>query len=191
MTLDELVFVTSNLGKLREAEAVLGCRLDHRALEIDELQSLDLDTVVRHKAAAAHRRLGTTVLVEDTSLELSGMEGFPGPLIRWLLTSVGPEGICRVAHCFGDPKATVRCVVCATDGASEVLGTGVVRGLIAPAPRGRRGFGWDATFVPDEGDGRTFGEMEESEKNAISHRRRAFEALRSALAVSASSQNPG
>jgi non-canonical purine NTP pyrophosphatase (RdgB/HAM1 family) len=177
----ELVFVTSNLGKLREAEAVLGCKLDHRALEIDELQSLDLDTVVRCKAVAAHQRLGGAVLVEDTSLELAGMDGFPGPLIRWLLTSVGPDGICRIAHCFGDPQATVRCLTCATDGTDEVLGNGVVQGVIAPEPRGRRGFGWDATFIPDEGDGRTFAEMEENEKNAISHRRRAFDALRDAL----------
>jgi len=181
LRLDELVFVTSNLGKLREAEAVLGCKLEHHALELDELQSLDLETVVRNKAAAAHQRLGGPVLVEDTSLELTGMDGFPGPLIRWLLTSVGPDGICRIARCFGEPSATVRCVVCATDGADEVVAHGVVGGRIANQPRGRRGFGWDAAFVPDEGDGRTFAEMEEAEKNAISHRRRAFEALRDAL----------
>ena len=72
MRLDELVFVTSNLGKLREAEAVLGCKLNHRALDIDEVQSLDLEEVVRHKAASAYGRLGSPVLVEDTSLELAG-----------------------------------------------------------------------------------------------------------------------
>ena len=181
MRLDDLVFVTSNVGKLREAEAVLGCKLNHRALDIEELQSLDLEEVVRRKATAAHRSLGSPVLVEDTSLELTGLGGFPGPLIRWMLSSVGPDGICRIAHCFSDPHATVRCVACATDGVDEVLGVGVVHGEIAGTPRGRGGFGWDSTFVPDGFGGRTYGEMDEVEKNAISHRRRAFEALREAL----------
>jgi non-canonical purine NTP pyrophosphatase (RdgB/HAM1 family) len=181
MRLDGLVFVTSNLGKLSEAEAVLDCKLDHRALDIDEVQSLDLEEVVRHKAAAAFERIGDPVLVEDTALELAGLGGFPGPLIRWLLASVGPTGICRIAHCFGEARATVRCVACASDGSEEVIGVGEIEGVIADAPRGRRGFGWDSTFVPDGGGGRTFAEMEEAEKNAISHRRRAFEALRDSL----------
>ena len=183
MRLDELLFVTSNPGKLREAEAVLGCRLHHCDVEVEELQSLDLERVVRHKAAEAYRRLGVPVLVEDTSLELAGLGGFPGPLVRWLLESVGPAGICRIAGCFGDRSATVRCVVLATDGAVEVVGTGGVTGVIVAEPCGRRGFGWDSTFAPDAGDGRTYAEIGEAEKNAISHRRRAFEALRDALAT--------
>jgi non-canonical purine NTP pyrophosphatase (RdgB/HAM1 family) len=181
MRLDQLIFVTSNLGKLREAEAVLGCKLDHRALELDEIQSLDLEEIIRFKAAEALRRLEAPVLVEDTSLELAGLDGFPGPLVRWLLASVGPAGICRLAACFADPTATVRCMALATDGTEEAVGIGVVTGTIVAAPRGRRGFGWDSTFAPDGCGGRTYGEMSEAEKNSISHRRRAFEALRDAL----------
>lgn len=184
MRLDDLVFVTSNLGKLREAEAVLGLKLSHRALDLAELQSLDLEEVVRGKATAAYERLRKAVLVEDTALELVGLGGFPGPLVRWLLASVGPEGICRIAHSFGEPRAVARCLACASDGSEEVLGLGVVEGRIAARPRGRAGFGWDSSFIPDGGNGRTFGEMDAVEKNAISHRRRAFESLRQALGVS-------
>jgi non-canonical purine NTP pyrophosphatase (RdgB/HAM1 family) len=181
MRLAELLFVTSNPGKLREAETVLGCRLGHRGLEIDELQSLELEQVVRHKAAAAFRQLGSPVLVEDTSLELAGLGGFPGPLVRWLLASVGPAGICRIADCFGNRSATARCIALATDGVAEAVGAGAVTGAIVESPRGGSGFGWDCVFAPDGGGGRTFAEMAEAEKNAISHRRRAFEALRVAL----------
>ncbi|HZI45546.1 MAG TPA: non-canonical purine NTP pyrophosphatase, partial [Ilumatobacter sp.] len=46
---------------------------------------------------------------------------------------------------------------------------------------GARGFGYDAVFVPDEGDGRTFAEMSDAEKNALSHRGRAFRNLLAAL----------
>jgi non-canonical purine NTP pyrophosphatase (RdgB/HAM1 family) len=181
MRLDDLVFVTSNLGKLREAEAVLGRSLDHCGLDLPELQTLDLGEVVRGKARAAWKRLERPVLVEDTSLELGGLGGFPGPLIRWLLASVGPEGICRIAGCFDDRRATARCLICASDGAIEVFGEGVVEGTIAASPRGDGGFGWDSAFVPCDGGGRSYGEMDEEEKNLISHRHKAFIALRDAL----------
>lgn len=181
MHLEDLVFVSSNLDKLREAEAVLGRKLDHQALDLPEIQSLDLEEVVRAKASSAWERLRRPVLVEDTALELVGLGGFPGPLIRWMLATVGPAGICRVAHAFEDPRAVARCLVCATDGGSEIFGDGLVRGVIAETPKGSRGFGWDCTFIPEEGEGRTYGQMEVAEKNAISHRRKAFLALRKAL----------
>ena len=181
MMFDDCVFVTSNLGKLREAEAVLGCKLDHRELDLTEIQSLDLVEVVRDKAARARRQLGRPVVVEDTALELDGLGGFPGPLVRWLLESVGAVGICRIAQCFADSGARARCLVCATDGSTEVFGEGIARGTIATEPREGGGFGWDSVFIPDDGDGRTFGEMTDDEKNLISHRRKAFLALRNAL----------
>jgi non-canonical purine NTP pyrophosphatase (RdgB/HAM1 family) len=152
---------------------------------LPEVQTLDLAEVVRGKASMAYERLGRPVLVEDTALELAGLGGFPGPLIRWLLASVGPEGICRIASCFGEAGATARCLVCATDGSEEIVGEGVVEGAIAPEPRGQGGFGWDSAFVPSDGGGHTYGEMSEDEKNLISHRRRAFVALREALAARA------
>jgi non-canonical purine NTP pyrophosphatase (RdgB/HAM1 family) len=190
MRLDDLVFVTSNLGKIREAEAVLGRSLNHGELDLPELQTLDLMEVVRGKAKTAWERLERPVLVEDTGLELAGLGGFPGPLVRWLLASVGPEGICRVAHCFDDRRATARCLVCATDGSVEAFGEGVVEGTIAETPRGAGGFGWDSVFVPSAGNGRSYGEMSEEEKNSISHRHKAFIALRDALAVHHSEPRP-
>jgi len=53
---------------------------------------------------------------------------------------------------------------------------GVVEGAIAHAPKGSNGFGYDPVFVP-EGGGYTFAEMDSAEKNAISHRARAVQAL--------------
>jgi len=181
VNLDELVFVTTNEGKRREAEAVLGLALSHRGIDLVEPQSLDLHEVVRFKAAAAHEAMGVPVLVEDTGLELLGLDGFPGPLIKWLLASVGAQGIAIMAHAFGDTRAVARCLTCATDGAETVVGEGVVMGTIAGEPRGAGGFGWDSVFVPDDGDGRTYGEMTDDEKNAMSHRQKAFVALREAL----------
>ena len=53
----------------------------------------------------------------------------------------------------------------------------------APPSGATRGFGYDAVFVPDDGDGRTFAEMSDDEKHAISHRGRAFRALLAQLAA--------
>ncbi|MEZ5218218.1 MAG: non-canonical purine NTP pyrophosphatase [Ilumatobacteraceae bacterium] len=63
----------------------------------------------------------------------------------------------------------------------ELAVEGVCPGVIATEERGQRGFGYDAVFIPVEGDGRTFAEMSEDEKHAVSHRGRAFRALLAAL----------
>jgi non-canonical purine NTP pyrophosphatase (RdgB/HAM1 family) len=180
--LEDLIFVTSNSGKLREAQEVLGVQLENVNLDLPEIQSLDLTEVVRHKARTAHERLGRPVLVEDTSLEIRGLEGFPGPLVRWLLVSVGAAGIGRLAAAFGDARALARCLACAFGDGLEVVGEGEIPGLIVATPRGRQGFGWDPVFAPEGGGGRTFAEMAPVEKNRVSHRRLAFEALRERLA---------
>jgi XTP/dITP diphosphohydrolase len=63
----------------------------------------------------------------------------------------------------------------------EAVVRGTVEGFIAEAPRGAGGFGYDPIVIPVEGDGRTFAEMAPAEKMALSHRTRAFEALRPLL----------
>lgn len=181
MNLDGLVFVTSNLEKRAEAEAVLGRSLAHRSVELDEIQSIDLEAVVRHKAEAARSLIAKPVLVEDTALELRGLNGFPGPLVKWLLEAVGPGGISRLVGPFGDRRAVVRCLFCAADGADRVFGLGVVEGRIATEPRGRFGFGWDSVFIPDTGGGQTYAEMLPDAKNGLSHRRLALEDLKARL----------
>ena len=68
---------------------------------------------------------------------------------------------------------------------SEVWAEGVMEGTIAAAPRGENGFGYDPVFQPDAGGGRTFAEMSAAEKDAMSHRGRAFRSLARRLAEGA------
>jgi XTP/dITP diphosphohydrolase len=58
-----------------------------------------------------------------------------------------------------------------------VVVRGTVEGKVPDTPRGAGGFGYDPVMVPVEGDGRTFAEMTDDEKHALSHRGRAFRAL--------------
>ena len=81
-----------------------------------------------------------------------------------------------------DRRAAFRtCVLVRHPDGSEVIVEGVCPGVVLDAERGDRGFGYDSLFVPDEGDGRTFAEMTDDEKHALSHRGRAFRNLLAAL----------
>jgi non-canonical purine NTP pyrophosphatase (RdgB/HAM1 family) len=155
------IFVTSNENKRREAEGVLGVKLDAASPELPEIQSLDFAEVVRHKALAAYDALAldlppTPILVEDSGIVFGAWNGMPGALTKWFLESSGNEGLLKMLASFEDRSARAVCCVAVVDGAGEVEG----------------GFGWDSIFVP-EGSSRTYAEMGE-EKNSDSHRARAF-----------------
>lgn len=169
-------FITGNASKLAEVRRILP---DVESLEIDlaEVQSLDVRAVVGHKLDEARKSVpGEAIVVEDVSFEIATLNGFPGPLIKWLLEAVGADGIARVALRLGDPRATARAVV-ALDlpNGTRRWFEGVVHGRVTE-PRGSRAFGWDPIFQPD-GHGRTYGEMTAEEKNQTSHRAVAWRAL--------------
>jgi len=116
------------------------------------------------------------VVVEETGLELTSLDGFPGPFVRWMLEAMGAAGIARAAIALGDPRARAVCLLAWTDGQSVVVGRGETAGGLTLPPRGERGFGWDPVFVPD-GESRTYGELDDSDKDRLGHRGRAWRNL--------------
>jgi len=178
------VFVTSNANKLREAAEILGLDLDRADVDVPEIQSLDFGEVVAAKALAAHEALGSPsypVIVDDSGLAVGAWGGFPGPLTRWLMKSVGNAGLLRMLAAEEDRSALAVCAVAVADASGSVrIFRGVVEGDISHEPRGEGGFGFDPIFVP-EGGTRTYSEMGE-QKNTDSHRTRAFLAAREGLA---------
>ena len=62
-------------------------------------------------------------------------------------------------------------------GGKMLTATGICRGEISREISGEMGFGYDPIFIPDDGDGRTCGEMSSAEKSSISHRGRAMKAV--------------
>ena len=170
------VLVTGNPGKLAEAGRILGAPVDSLDLDLPEIQSLDLRAVLDAKADEAWRRVGRPLVVEEAGLELAALDGFPGPLVKWMLDAAGPEGLARTALALGDPRATARCLLLYTDGERRIVGEGVTTGTLVLPPRGGHGFGWDPVFQPD-GEERTFGELEGEAKDAVSHRGRAWRDL--------------
>ena len=73
--------------------------------------------------------------------------------------------------------AEYRAVAMLSDGTSTWSAEGICRGRIADSARGDGGFGYDPIFIPDEGDGRTFGEWEEGKLSGITHRAKAMNSL--------------
>ena len=177
-----LLFVTSNPGKVREVETILDAPIEQVALDLPEIQALDVEVVVRHKAHAAYSHVGKPILVEDTGLYLGSLGGLPGALVRWFLIAIGPEGIAALIPSDAPRQALARTAVAICDGESVEVFIGETRGEVVPHPRGAGGFGWDSLFRPD-GALRTFAEMDQAEKNAYSMRRRALIGLRGRLAA--------
>ncbi|MEM9594821.1 MAG: non-canonical purine NTP pyrophosphatase [Acidobacteriota bacterium] len=174
------VLVTGNANKAKEAERILGFRPDTEPVDLPELQSLDLQVVLDAKAKEAWSRLERPVVVEETAFYLDSMNGFPGPLVKWMLGAVGPEGLAHTALALGDPGATAVCALAYCDGGRLVSARGETRGHLVAEPRGGAGFGWDPVFVP-EGHTRTYAELEPELKDTLGHRGRAWRAFRGAL----------
>jgi XTP/dITP diphosphohydrolase len=172
--------VTGNRDKLAETARVLGFTPDACELDLPEIQSLDLLAVLGAKGGEAWRRLRRPVVVEETGLELAAFNGFPGPLVKWMLEAVGAAGIARAAHALGDPRATARCALLYRDGDTVLVAEGTTEGRLLAAPRGTGGFGWDPVFVPRERR-RTYAELPPAVKDEIGHRGRAWRRLRQAL----------
>lgn len=169
------VFVTGGAEKAEEARR-LGFALERIALDLPEPQALDPAEVVEAKARAAYAKLSRPVVVEDSGLEIRAWGRFPGALVKWLEKSAGLEAMARMLDAFENRSAKATCAVAYFDGGNLVTARGECPGSIALSPRGAGGFGWDSLFIP-EGGLRTFAEMSGTEKDRVSHRRRAWNDL--------------
>ena len=120
------------------------------------------------------------VLVEDTSLCFNAYGGLPGPYIKYFLKAIKQEGLYKMACAFKDHSAYAQSIfgLQKNENAEPHLFIGKTDGEIV-SPRGQKNFGlsgWDPCFKPNCST-KTYGEMEEDEKNKISHRGKSSKAL--------------
>ena len=164
-----LHFATSNPNKLRELSELLEHQLESFPLDLQEIQTTDLQELVKNKLQQAYEHIQAPVIVEDTSLYFEAWNELPGPLVKWFLQNLGLAGMVSALYGFDDKSAhAVCCLGCTNNGESMHLFEGKVKGVIVE-PRGSQHFGWDAIFLP-AGHQQTFGEMSSQEKNRISPR---------------------
>lgn len=171
------ILVTGNENKWIEAQRILGAPLERIALDLPEIQAPTTREAALEKARAAFAIVKRPLIVEDVGVELRAFGGFPGPFIKFWETLGGLDSICRALDGLPTREATAVSALGIVDASGVRVLEGRTGGVIASAPRGTNGFGWDGIFVP-EGGTRTFAEMTAAEKDAVSHRRRAWDALR-------------
>ncbi len=143
----EIIFVTSNDNKAREAQAIIGMHVRRVNLDLDEIQSMDLNEIIDHKVRQAYAKLKKPVLVDDVSLNLKAWNGFPGPFSRFLGEAVGWNNLPKLLK---GQKRTAKwiCMLGYFDGKKVRTFIGGETGTIATAPRGKDGWGFDLVFIP-------------------------------------------
>jgi XTP/dITP diphosphohydrolase len=194
----KFVLATANPDKAREIVALLA----HAAPDVDlegrpaDLPDVDevgdtLEDNARLKAVALCAATEMPAIADDTGLHVDALGGAPGVHTARYAgeNATYADNVAKLlAELDGVPleqrSARFATVAIARwpDGL-EVAALGEVDGVIATSARGDGGFGYDPVFVPNEGDGRTFGEMSENEKHGLSHRARAFDTLAQGLRV--------
>ncbi len=193
-----VVLATRNAAKLRELGRILGAE-DHGGAQI-KLAGLDeypgapdvpetgvtFEANALLKARAIADYTGLPAVADDSGLCVDALNGMPGVLsARWAGRHDDERAnlelvLAQVAD-VPDPHLGAQFVCAAAlvvpgAGAREWVVTGQVEGRLVRVPRGSGGFGYDPIFLPDGFD-RTTAEMTAEEKDAISHRGRAFRAL--------------
>jgi XTP/dITP diphosphohydrolase len=195
-----VVLASANPDKVKEIHSVLSSALDVTLLPrpesvpdvVEDGETL-LDNA-RLKARALVAATGEAAVADDTGLEVDALGGAPGVYSARYAgeDATYADNVAKLLRELGQVKspsdrtARFRTVALAAfaDG-SELWAEGTVDGSISASPRGTNGFGYDPVFVVDAsegGDGRTFAEMSGEEKEAVSHRGRAFRALADLLA---------
>ncbi|MCU0362038.1 MAG: RdgB/HAM1 family non-canonical purine NTP pyrophosphatase [Bacteroidales bacterium] len=188
----KLIFASANEHKIREIGSILGSSFSLGSLSdagITEDIPENEDTLEGNalsKARYVHRLTGMNVFADDTGLEVTALGGAPGVhSARFAGEAKNPsDNIDKLLSLLGNTsnrKARFRTVIALILDGREHLFEGVAEGRIINEKRGSEGFGYDPVFVP-EGHELTFAEMSLALKNTISHRARAFEALRLFLA---------
>ena len=185
MMTEILLVATQNRHKAEEIGELLA-GLPVRVITLADVNpDLDLpetgDTFManaREKALTAASLTGMLTLADDSGLAVDALGGEPGVHSK-RFAATDPERIAKVLGLLADVPAARRtarfhcAVVIAQPG--EVLAEieETVEGRIIDTPRGAQGFGYDPVFQPNGFD-RTLAELDMDEKNAISHRGKAF-----------------
>ena len=185
---ETVAFLLEHPDRIGAAAAALPAL--HAEPDVEE-NGRTLEENARIKASALAEALGLPSIADDTGLEVDALEGAPG---IHAARFAGPDAtyadnVAKLLRELEGVYPALRTARFATvaiarwpDG-REIAVRGEVEGVIAAAPAGENGFGYDPVFVPTEGDGRSFAQMSADEKHAISHRGRAFAALAQALST--------
>lgn len=195
----EVVLATHNRHKVEEFQRILGAVLPELVIvpydgpePVEDGVTFAENALIKARTAAKHT--GRIALADDSGICVDVLGGAPGIFsARWAGSHGDADANRRLLldqlADIGQEKrgAQFRCTIAlvvpegirfgrSTAGSESVV-EGVWPGSLASAPRGTHGFAYDPIFVPDEFAGLSAAELSANEKNASSHRARAFAQL--------------
>lgn len=168
--------MSGNAHKIAEVQRILapaGVEIVPVSRKIEELQTEDVDRLVRDKLIKAFEVIGRPLFVEHTGLYLRGLNDLPAGLTQIFWDKLEADRFVNLVAGLGDTTVMAKTVLGYCDGREIRLFEGSIEGTVPPAPVGPRGFQWDCVFVPN-GHTQTFAEMGEA-KDEISMRRKALD----------------
>jgi XTP/dITP diphosphohydrolase len=180
----KLLFATHNRNKLEEAREILGkldVEIEHFEIEYDEPRGEDTSEIAEKSAKGLFSKVKKPLFLDDSGLFLDAFRGFPGPYSAWVFRKMGYDGILKLLDGNGNRKAYFKSSIAyANEKGKTFVFEGIIKGEISKEARGKSGFGYDPVFAP-EGYQKTFAEMDNEEKNRISHRKIALHKFRDFL----------
>lgn len=185
----KVVLASNNVKKAREMRSLLPegfevITANESQIQLPEETGETFEANALLKARAAATQSGLLSVADDSGLEIDALNGMPGVRSARFATDHDRQEsdeennllVLELLLAFDHPNRTARFVsaVAIADGqGQEIVVRGTVEGRIEHQASGSNGFGYDPLFRP-EGTSRTMAELTDDEKNAISHRGRAF-----------------
>ena len=186
----EIVLASNNKGKIREVQEIL---TDYKILSLEEM-GIDIDVeedkdtfegnAIKKAVEISKYLNGKMVIADDSGIEIEYLDGFPGVFTkRWNPGTDRDRNLSIIKKLDGigkqDRKITMVTAIALAQSEKVITTKGIVDGYVVEEPRGENGFGFDEIFELE--NGKTLAELSSEEKNKISARKRALEALKEKL----------
>ena len=173
----KIYFISRNKEKIKEVISLFentNIEIIPYNIKIEEIQSSDVNAIIKDKALKAFSQIGRPVIVEHSGLLLEKLNyKLPNGLTQEFWDSLEAD---KFSQLFGDQKAKAFTIIGYIDGKKLHTFKGEIEGIIINEPRGCRAFHWDCVFIPNNYE-ETFAEMGTQKKNEISMRKQAFDLL--------------
>lgn len=183
----EIVIASGNAGKIKEAQEILN---EYKIIPMKELginidveeneETFEGNAIKKAETIAKHLN-GKMCIADDTGIEIEYLNGFPGVHTkRWHAGTDRERNLAIIEKLKGVPKENrkIKFVtdIALSDGENTISVTATIEGYVAENIRGENGFGFDEVFELE--NGKTLAEISQEEKNEISARKKALEALK-------------
>ena len=183
----QIIIASNNKGKIKEAQEILKdyeiISMSDAGVNIDVEEDQDtFEGNAKKKAETIAKKLeGRMCLADDSGIEIEYLDGFPGVRTkRWFEGTDRERNEAIIEKLKGVPheKRKIKFMTALTLADCKKTNTviGSMEGYVAECPRGENGFGFDEIFELE--NGKTLAELSSEEKNEISSRKKALEALR-------------